>query len=159
LVASLRFQSPQIRARWEALLHVEPINTPLGHPDALAYLIDWTLEEIFHALGTLSHRRHPSRRNGTAEFGSKCCGRNPLLTYFAAGEQAMHEALVLAQAAIPALTPIERDASLHELDLVLRQISRREIEAFCGVCQYHLITANGASARPLGDADAAQIGR
>jgi hypothetical protein len=137
LLHSLRAQSPQIRERWDALLHVEPVHTPLGYPGALSHLIDWTLEEIFRGLAALSPRRHASRRGAVAEPRPACpCGRNPLLAYFTAGEQVMREALVLAQAAAPGLDPIERDASLHELDLVFHQIAHREIDAFCGVCQY-----------------------
>ena len=48
----------------------------------------------------------------------------------------MFEALVLAQSATFPLDPVERDASFNELNLVLQHISRREIESFCGVCQY-----------------------
>jgi hypothetical protein len=59
-----------------------------------------------------------------------------LLAYFSAGEQAMREALILVQASAAPLDPLQRDASLYELDLVFQQISRREIEAFCGVCQF-----------------------
>lgn len=137
LVNSLRFKSPEIRERWEALLHAEPVNTPLGHPDALTHLIDWTLEEVFRGLIALSCRRRPSRRATAVESRPQCpCGRNPLLAYFAAGEQSVREALILVQAATPELDPLERDASMYELDLVLHQIARREIEAFCGVCQH-----------------------
>jgi hypothetical protein len=64
------------------------------------------------------------------------CGRNPLLAYFAAGEQALREALILSQVATSPLEPLERDASFNELNLVLQHISRREIEAFCGICQF-----------------------
>jgi hypothetical protein len=48
----------------------------------------------------------------------------------------LREGLILAQAACAPLDPIERDSSLEELDSVLQQISRREIETFCGVCQF-----------------------
>lgn len=137
LVRALRSQLPQIRERWEALLHAEPVNTPLAYPDALVHLLDWTLEQIFVGLATLSSRKRPGRRPTCPDYQHDCaCGRNPLLTYFAAGDQAMREALVLAQAAAPVLDPLERDASLEELDFVFRHIARREIDAFCGVCQY-----------------------
>jgi hypothetical protein len=155
LLGSLRSQIPQIRARWEALLHAEPVVTPLAHPDALVHLLDWTLEEIFGGLSTLGSRRRPGRKSVSPEHRVECpCGRNPLLTYFAAGEQAVREALVLAQAASPTLDPIERDASWEELNLVFQQIARREIESFCGVCQYrqqesgHICSA-AAAADPL----------
>jgi hypothetical protein len=136
LVNALRFQSPNIRARWAELLHVEPITTPLAHPDALVHLIDWTLNEIFQDLTSQAPRRRFNRRVSNVTAGHECCGRNPLLAYFAAGEQVMREALILAQAAATSLDPIERDASLEELNLVLRHIARQEIDAFCGVCQH-----------------------
>ena len=135
-VNALRFRSPQIRARWETLLHVEPVTTPLANPDALAHLIVWTLGEIFQNLSTQSPRRRFGRCPAGVTHGCHCCGRNPFLAYFSAGQQAMREALILVQAATPDLDPIERDVALMELNLVLDHIARREIEAFCGVCQH-----------------------
>jgi hypothetical protein len=32
--------------------------------------------------------------------------------------------------------PVQRDASFAELKTTVRDIARREIEAFCAVCQY-----------------------
>ncbi|MBI4622511.1 MAG: hypothetical protein HY736_04715 [Verrucomicrobia bacterium] len=133
LVSALRAQRPQVHGRWEDLLRVERANTPLANPDALVHLIDWTLDEIFRTLEHLPSRRRPLRPPAVAFCP---CGRNPLLLYFAAGEQALQESLVLAQAAIAHLGPIERDVALTELNLVIHQIARREIEAFCGVCQH-----------------------
>jgi hypothetical protein len=145
LVRALRSRLPEIRAQWEALLHAEPVKTPLAYPDSLVHLLDWTLEEIFRGL-TLPVRRRLTRKASPPNDRQICpCGRNPLLTYFAAGEQAMREALVLAQAATPALDPIERDVALVELDLVFRHIAQREIESFCGVCQYRESGSNGGS--------------
>jgi len=137
LVSALRAQRPHVRAHWEALLRVEPVGSPLGHPDALVHLIDWTLDEIFTAIANplARHRTGHSRLN-TDEPPHCPCGRNPLLTYFAACEQSLHEALVLAQSATANLDPLERDASFQELNMVLQHISRREIDAFCGVCQF-----------------------
>src|SRR4051794_41034503 len=94
LLQSLRSQSSQIHERWDALLRVEPVQTPLGSPGALSHLINWTLEEIFRELTTLSHRRQASRRGAVSDPRPACpCGRNPLLGYFTAGEQVMREAL------------------------------------------------------------------
>lgn len=134
-LTALRFRSPQIRARWEALLHVEPVTTPLANPHALVHLIAWTLGEIIDNLSPQSSRQRVSRRTASVAQGS-CCGRNPFLAYFAAGRQAMREALILVQAATPHLDPIERDVALMELNMILDHIARREIEAFCGVCQH-----------------------
>lgn len=118
-------------------MRAEPVNSPLGHPDALVHLIDWTLDELFVALtNPLARHRAGAGRFSHDEKPACPCGRNPLLAYFVAGEQAMLEALVLAQAATPGLDPHERDASFHELNLVIQHIARREIEAFCGICQF-----------------------
>lgn len=136
LVGALRFRRPKIRAQWEALLRAEPVATPLGNPDALVHLLDWTLDEIFSLIANpLSLRRHgpPHALDETPECP---CGRNPLLAYYAAGGQAMREGLILAQAAASPLDPLERDSSFAELNLVLQHIAHREIVAFCGVCQF-----------------------
>lgn len=143
LVNALRFRSPQIRERWGDLLHVEPVSTPLANPDALVHLIEWTLNEIFQSLTRVSPRRRFNRRVTISLHRPECCGRNPLLAYFSAGAQAMREALILVQAATPSLDPLERDAALEELNLALDAIGRREIEAFCGVCQYRSGTPDG----------------
>jgi hypothetical protein len=137
LLRELRCRRFSVRTRWETLLRAEPVATPLGLPDTLVHLIDTTLDEIFVALNN-----PPTRPGTTARLvaGSEpllCpCGRNPLLAYFTAAEQALREGLILAQATCTPLDPIERDSSLEELDTVFQQMSRREIEAFCGVCQF-----------------------
>ncbi len=136
LVNALRFRAPDIHERWAALLHAEPVTTPLANPDALVHLIDWTLNEIFQSLTSPASRRRFNRRMATATHERACCGRNPLIAHFAAGGQAVREALILVQAASPLLDPIERDASLEELNQVLHDVAQHEIEAFCGVCQH-----------------------
>jgi len=87
-------------------------------------------------LNPLARHRTGHNRLSTEEPPHCPCGRNPLLIYFAACEQSLHEALVLAQSATANLDPLERDASFQELNMVLQHISRREIDAFCGVCQF-----------------------
>ena len=137
LVNALRTRRPTVRGQWEALLRAEKVNSPLGNPDALVHLIDWTLDEIFTALtNPLSRHRPAGPRLNYIDRQECACGRNPLLAYFAAGEQALQEAMVLAQSGFSPLDPLERDASFSELNLALQHIARREIEAFCGVCQF-----------------------
>jgi hypothetical protein len=135
LLSDLRSRKPEIRARWADLLHVEPVSTPLANPDALVHLINWSLQEIFRSLPQAEPSHHvPPEKAG---FRSLCpCGRNPLLAYFIAGQQALREALILVQATTDSLDPLERDISLHELNRTFDEIARREIESFCGVCQY-----------------------
>ena len=123
----------EIRARWEVLLRIERVNTPLANPDALVFMIDWTLDEVFGALRLAGVKR----RGAAAEHRPECpCGRNPLLVYFSAGTQALEEALVLSQAGTAGLTPDDRDGAFAALKSVMRDISRREIESFCAICQY-----------------------
>ena len=153
IIGALRDQRPHLRANWEALLRVEPVGSPLGNPDALVHLIDWTLDEIFAILTNPLARHRVIHHRLRLDQPPPCpCGRNPLLAYFSACEQALHEALVLAQATAPELDPLERDSAFAELDMALRHISRREIESFCGVCQLRSrsqpATAAGAAPRP-----------
>jgi len=150
LVEALRLRRPDIRARWADLLHVDRAPTPLANPAALVHLIGWSLEEIERALLQPSERHRMARGGGAIDCRHACsCLRNPFLPYFVAGEQAVREALVLAQAATPDLTPGERDAALEELNLVLHIVAQREIEAFCGICQYR------EAAQPSREANAA----
>lgn len=137
LVRALRARRAEIHARWEALLRIEKVNTPLANPDALVFMIDWTLDECFASL----RPPHIRRRNGKSAESSvpkpECpCGRNPLLAYFAAGEQAIEEALILEQARASTLEPTQRDEAFTELKLTVREIARREVDAFCSVCQF-----------------------
>lgn len=134
LLCRLRERRDRIRVQWEALLRAEPVVTPLGHPDALVHLIDWSLDEIF---STLANPLPPQLNEEPACGPPVCpCGRNPLLAYFEAGKRALQEALVLAQAAASPLDPAERDGSMRELVQAVRQLARRETEAFCEVCQF-----------------------
>ena len=143
LVRALRARRAEIHARWEALLRIEKVNTPLANPDALVFMIDWTLDECFANL----RPSPPRRKNGGVPSKPDCpCGRNPLLAYFSAGEQAMEEALILEQARAPAIDPVQRDDAFAELKLTVREIARREIEAFCSVCQFrNLPRADGVA--------------
>ncbi len=134
LLNRLRERRDRIRVQWEALLRTEPVVTPLGNPDALVHLIDWSLDEIF---STLANPLPPQLNEEPACGPPVCpCGRNPLLAYFEAGKRALQEALILAQAAATPLDPKERDGSMRELVQVVRLLARRETEAFCEVCQF-----------------------
>jgi hypothetical protein len=121
----------RIRANWETFLRLERPSSPLANPDALVHLLDRTLDEIFTDLALWSARAHPRA------YEPRCpCGRNPWLTYLDAGRQALREALVEVQAALPDLLAPSRDESMACLDQVLDHLARREIEAFCALCQF-----------------------
>ncbi len=135
LLRRLQAMRPQIRARWEALLRVERLHTPLANPDTLVFLFDTTLDEVLSKL--------PGRRVHHAGERPKCrYESNPMRAYFPALEQALLEALIHAQAEQAAdpkvisdhLAPAERTAAVTELCSTLRRIARREIAAFDKIC-------------------------
>ncbi|MDP3070615.1 MAG: hypothetical protein Q8N18_10015 [Opitutaceae bacterium] len=142
ILRALHARRPAIRRQWEELLRLEEPANALAHPDTLVRLIDWTLNEAFAALGHPNRRaaRRLSLRQRTPNYDqvrrSCACGQNPLIEYFLAGERALLEALVLAQAATPAAAAAERATTATEVHLTMRRIARREVDLFCSVCQH-----------------------
>lgn len=135
LLNSLYAQRAAIHARWDTLLRTERVTSPLAYPDALVHLIDWALDQLFTALRDPAIRR--KAEHGRSAARPECpCGRNPLLAFFLAGEQALLEALVLEQASHLPIDPAERDTALNELYYVVRAMARREVDAFCSVCRH-----------------------
>ena len=133
LLQALARRAPAIRARWADLLRMERPSSPLANPEALVHLIEWTLRAVLRKLQTPGTRTRPPRPRTTREPGCPC-GRNPLRAHFAAGEQALQEALVLSQSEGPPPAPAERDAALQELNRAFRQLAGREMAAFCALC-------------------------
>ncbi len=134
---ALRARRHSIQREWLTLLRAEPVSTPLGHPDTLSHLIDRTLDEVFGELAKRRPHSAESHSHSYDEVRRECaCGRNPLLTYFLAGERALLEGLVQAQAESPSAGPAQRNQDLAELYIGLRGIARREVRAICSVCQH-----------------------
>lgn len=134
MLRTLQGLRPTVLERWEELLRAEPVTSPLANPDALVYLMDWTLNRFFHALrGPLSRRRISERGSNKAVFDDDrelcACRMNPLLAYFATAEVA------LIQVALPTLQPRERESVLPAIRLALQVVAKREIDTFCAVCQ------------------------
>jgi hypothetical protein len=125
-VQTLRARRAQIRARWETFLRIEKVHSPLANPDMLVYLFDQTLDEVFDTLQGTPAPRHPAPPAQGAQD-------NPLSAYFLAGEQALLEALVLAQSGAQDLDPKERDADVAQLRHVMHKIARRDIGSLEGV--------------------------
>ncbi|MDP2137357.1 MAG: hypothetical protein Q8J74_05840 [Candidatus Didemnitutus sp.] len=134
VVRALRDRRAQIRSRWEAFLRIEAVSTPLANPDTLVFGINQSLNELFTLL------RQPLPPESEPEAACTC-GKNPLLAYYRAGEQAMLEALVLVQVGMPSLNPVVRDLAFAELKHVINTVARREISAIAGVCQHRDETA------------------
>ncbi len=130
-----------IRERWEGLLRAERANSPLANPDALAHLIEWTLDEVLKELRKprAHHKTAPAPSMGSLRADCQC-GRNPYFIHFMAGEQAMLEALVHVQAEATPLDPEHRDEAVAELYAVTRQIAKREVDAFCSLCQHRAVS-------------------
>lgn len=128
IIKALQLRRPQIRARWEALLRIEKVTTPLANPDTLVFALDQSLEEIFTALGQpLPHK--------SAEGSARSDGPSPWRAYFRAGEQALLESLVLLQAEMDSLDPATRDTSFGSLKQVINNLTQREIQAWGAISQ------------------------
>lgn len=131
VIRALRDRRGEIRARWEAFLRIEAVATPLANPDTLVFGIHQSIGEILTLL------KQPYLPGAGQEKDAECsCGKNPLLAYYRAGEQAMLEALVLVQVGMPSLNPVVRDLAFAELKHVVNTVARREISAIAGVCQH-----------------------
>ena len=128
IIKALQERRAQIRARWEALLRIEKVTTPLANPDTLVFGLDHSLDEIFAAL-----RQPPSSSAEAAQ--TKAEGPSPWRAYFRAGEQALLESLVLLQAEMQSLDPAARDTSFGNLKTVINNLTQREIGAWAGICQ------------------------
>lgn len=126
----LMVRRAQLRQRWEALLRIERTSSPLANPDALVFMMDWTLDRIWEALNQAG-----PRGDGAGGQVSCGCGLNPLLSYFTSMEQALLESLVLAQAAVATQSPGQREVELVELKRLIASEAARELAAFCAVCQ------------------------
>jgi hypothetical protein len=128
LLRALQERRPEIRARWEALLRIERVETPLANPDTLVYLFDQTLDEVLAAL--------PVKPAGPVRIRPKCrCECNPMRAYFPALEQALLETLVLVQTELPALNARARVGAVTELCAALRRIAERELAVFDQICR------------------------
>lgn len=135
LVRALLTARPTLRQRWETLLRAERPTSPLANPDALVYLMDWTLDCLFEELRNAPSRRRRLSRGNTVEPAPCRCGMNPLLAYFQSIERA-GGTLLREIATAHAFTELEGEAAREELRLVVRNVARREIESFCAVCTH-----------------------
>lgn len=121
-----------IQARWEALLRNRGATSPLGNPDALVFMMDWTLEEFFTRLHEATVRRSGDHLSDHAECP---CGMNPLLHYFDTGEIALTEALHRVHEKLRGISAVDQGEGMQALCTVFRKMRRREIETLCAVCQ------------------------
>lgn len=125
LLAELRGQRPHIYARWVDLL---PPELPAG-----GRTVDGTLDDVFFALDEPATA--PPEASSAAVMLEEVCrsGRNLLLDFFAAGEQALHEGLKAARSA-ESLPPAEHDEAVDRLNMALGRVALRKHETICREC-------------------------
>jgi len=146
LLRTLQGLRPTILERWEALLRAEPVTSPLANPDALVYLMGWTLDRFFSTLrgpspGARLSERGSNKPSYIEESALCACKMNPLLAYFATAEQA------LIQTALPLLQPRERESMLSAVRLAMQAVAKREIDTFCAVCQRRPDSSSSSATR------------
>jgi hypothetical protein len=134
LLSELRARTEEVVQRWETLLRIEPISTPLANPDTLQYLIPEVWEQILCA-ARKTLRSPISLRSARAHLPACDCGNNPYRGFFRAAEQAVTETAVLIQSAQPGMG--NRLNDLGELIYIIRKFARAEINAFCKACVFH----------------------
>jgi hypothetical protein len=132
---ALQTQCSTLRQRWETLLRLERLSSPMAQPDALVYLMNWTLDSLFNELKNPRYRRHQPQVPSGGSRQACTCGKNPMLGYFSTGEQAIIEVLFVSNGELSALGPVERSSSLVDLKQAFEAVARREIDSFCAVCQ------------------------
>jgi len=128
LVQALSSRQIEIRDRWETFLRLEPVASPLAHPDTLVFGIDGALREIFALLWK------PKVEAGKGAVAC-ACGRNPLEAFFVAGEQALLEVLVLVQTGQPRMAAADRSKAVDDLRCAVRHVAHRETSLIAGLCQ------------------------
>lgn len=129
LVHALSARRAEIEARWKTFLRLEPVSSPLGHPDTLVFGIEGALRAIMALLW-----QPPAE---TAPGPVACaCGCNPLHAFFVAGEQALLETLVLVQSESSQPVSVrERAQALEELRRAVRHVAHQETSLIAGLCQ------------------------
>ena len=124
-ISVLQQLRPLIKQRWETLLRCEPVVSPLANPDTLVFRMDQTLDQLVSALHTRSFRawlkHHPVLFMPLRDHGS--CHVNPLLAYYASGDEALRE-----------VAGVSLGTALPETLLLYHGLAQREIEALCEAC-------------------------
>ena len=152
-LSALQRMRPTLRKRWEALLRAEPVNSPLGTPEALVHLMDWTLDRVFAAVSNVQTRRRGKGRSSSTSFDQVAelceCGLNPLLAYFATAARALMQCIFLAESPLPNMTPDQRQSFASEMQQALHTVARSEISTLCSLCQRKTCAQVRATEQPV----------
>ena len=133
LMQAVRRRRAAICKRWDVLLRLERVSSPLANPDTLVHLIPTSLDQIL----ALSEQAPHCDATMTQAVGLKMpacdCGNNPYLAFYIAGEQAIVEAVVWSQSE-SSDRALESDVA--SVISAARTHATEEIEAFCGMCMH-----------------------
>ncbi len=129
---ALLTQRRTIRQRWELLLRKEPVLSPLGRPETLVYMMDWTLDRLFEQLKKAKARSAKTAKSQPCQDPAEncACGMNPLLAYFRTLRTAVVETLLTLSA------PTGHDTQVTQVVAVINNIAQSEIDTLCAVCRH-----------------------
>ena len=120
-----------IKARWEALLRVEPAGpvsaASIIKPDMLVFMLDDTLGRLDAKLReplTNERLRRDLAPYGAMRTGCQC-GLHLLLTFYLAGARALHESL-----------PLEYGLARVEVLHNFNRLAHDDMAALCGICRH-----------------------
>ncbi len=135
---ALESHRAEIKRKWEVLLRAAPPTTPLGNPDALVYLMDESLAQLFSLFRSRSARTWLSHHPPATRLldTNSHCRLNPLINYFIAGQAALAFAAQSVPRSRHHLDDVAATACVDELLVTFRLLAHREIHAFCEVCQF-----------------------
>ncbi len=130
---AVRRRRAAICKRWDVLLRLERVSSPLANPDTLVHLIPASLDQIL-ALSELPPYCDATMTQAVGFKLPSCdCGNNPYLAFYIAGEQAIVEAVVWTQSES---ADRARDSDVASVISASRRYASEEIEAFCGMCMH-----------------------
>ncbi len=127
-----------VRRHWEVRLRAIPPSSPLANPNTLVFMMDRTLNEVFHQPARKKHvvaerQLEPLSPHHRAELCA--CGLNPLLAYFETAERALNECGADLQSEFAPDLREEFDQRLSQAKRNLALIAQREVESLCGSCR------------------------
>jgi len=131
----LQERRPAIKDAWERRLRRESVTSPLANPDTLVMMMERTLDELFATLASSHLHGHEHRTRSTRDRTGCLCGLNPLLAYFRTLASTLCALGATDGKSFGVLSPDSVAQCLEFTLETLREIARRDIAAFCSVCQ------------------------
>ena len=144
----MRERRTTIKDAWERRLRRESVTSPLANPDTLVMMMDSTLEEFFDAVERDSRQTAPHERHHRARESTGClCGLNPLLAYFRTLGATICAIAASSKGPCGNGGIDQKFQCLGRAMDILREIARRDIAAFCAVCQSEISVGQRAADR------------